>query len=53
MPDEWVRLGERVHGGFGTYVALGIRIGLDAMKRLEAKPRDLDVTYQDDPDARL
>lgn len=49
--DEWVRLGQRVHGGFGTYIALGIRIGLDAMKRLEAKPRDLDVSYQDGPDA--
>lgn len=50
-PDEWVRLGQRVHGGFGTYVALGIRIGLDAMKRLEANPRDLDVTYQNSPDS--
>lgn len=50
-PDEWVRLGQRVHGGFGTYIALGIRIGLDALKRLEAKPRDLDVTYQNGPDA--
>lgn len=46
-PEEWVTLGRRVHGGFGTYIALGIRIGLDAMKRLDAKPRDLDVTYQD------
>ncbi len=46
-PEEWVRLGRRVHGGFGTYVVVGIRIGLDAMKRLEASPRDLDVTYQE------
>jgi formylmethanofuran dehydrogenase subunit E len=44
-PEEWVRLGRRVHGGFGTYVVVGIRIGLDAMERLEASPRDLDVTY--------
>jgi len=44
-PDEWVELGARVHGGFGSYIALGIRIGLDAMHRLEAQPRDLDVTY--------
>ncbi len=50
-PDEWVRLGQRVHGGFGTYIALGIRIGLDAMKRLEANPRDLDVTYQNSSDS--
>ncbi|MDZ8052836.1 MAG: formylmethanofuran dehydrogenase subunit E family protein [Aulosira sp. ZfuVER01] len=46
-PEEWVTLGKRVHGGFGSYIALGIRIGLDAMQRLDAKPRDLDVTYQD------
>ncbi len=44
-PDQWVELGQRVHGGFGSYIALGIRIGLDAMQRLETEPRDLDVTY--------
>jgi hypothetical protein len=46
-PEEWVKLGRRVHGGFGSYIAVGIRIGLDAMKRLEAQPRDLKVTYQE------
>lgn len=50
-PDEWVTLGRRVHGGFGTYIALGIRVGLDAMKRLEAEPRDLEVIYQNGPKA--
>jgi formylmethanofuran dehydrogenase subunit E len=45
--EEWIALGKRVHGGFGTYLVLGIRIGLDAQKRLDAKPRELDVTYQD------
>ena len=50
-PEEWVTLGRRVHGGFGSYIALGIRIGLDAMKRLDAEPRDLDVTYQDGANA--
>lgn len=44
-PDQWVELGRRVHGGFGSYIALGIRIGLDAMQRLNATPRTLDVTY--------
>jgi formylmethanofuran dehydrogenase subunit E len=44
-PEQWVELGRRVHGGFGSYVALGIQIGLDAMQRLEAAPRTLDVTY--------
>ncbi len=50
-PDEWVTLGRRVHGGFGTYIALGIRIGLDARERLKAEPRELDVTYQDGANA--
>ncbi|MGG6298210.1 formylmethanofuran dehydrogenase subunit E family protein [Leptolyngbya sp. AN02str] len=44
-PDQWVELGRRVHGGFGSYIALGIRIGLDAMQRLDADPRTLDITY--------
>lgn len=46
-PEEWVRLGARVHGGFGTYIALGIRLGLDAAQQLGAKPRELDVTVYD------
>lgn len=46
-PDEWVTLGARVHGGFGAFIPLGIRIGLDAAKRLEAKPRELSVLYYD------
>ncbi|MBD6619888.1 thioesterase [Komarekiella sp. 'clone 1'] len=50
-PEEWVTLGKRIHGGFGSYIALGIRIGLDAMKRLDAKPRELDVTYFDGANA--
>jgi hypothetical protein len=46
-PEEWVKLGARVHGGFGTYIALGIRVGLDAVEQLGAKPRELDVTLYD------
>jgi len=46
-PDEWVTLGARVHGGFGAFIPLGIKIGLDAMSRLDAKPRELAVTYYD------
>jgi formylmethanofuran dehydrogenase subunit E len=46
-PEEWVQLGARVHGGFGTFIAVGIRIGQDAMKQLNAQPRELDVTYYD------
>lgn len=47
--EEWVELGRRVHGAFGSYVALGIRIGLDAIERLDAQPGELTVIYQDGP----
>src|SRR5208282_1226358 len=46
-PDEWVALGTRVHGGFGAFIPLGIKIGLDAVSRLNAKPRELSVLYYD------
>ena len=44
-PAEWVKLGARVHGGFGPFIPVGIRIGEDAMKRLNAQPRELSVIY--------
>jgi formylmethanofuran dehydrogenase subunit E len=44
-PEQWVSLLTRVHGGFGSFLPVGIRIGEDAMKRLDAKPRELDVTF--------
>jgi formylmethanofuran dehydrogenase subunit E len=44
-PEEWVALGARVHGGFGSFVPVGIRIGLDALKRLDAEPRAVTVVY--------
>jgi formylmethanofuran dehydrogenase subunit E len=43
--DLWISLGARIHGGFGTLIAVGIRIGDDARQRLQAQPRELDVTY--------
>ena len=46
-PDEWVALGARVHGGFGAFIPLGIKIGLDAVQRLNAKPRELAIVYYD------
>jgi formylmethanofuran dehydrogenase subunit E len=46
-PEEWVALGARVHGGFGAFIPLGISIGVDAVKRLNAKPRELMVLYYD------
>ncbi len=45
--DEWIALGARVHGGFGSFIAVGIRIGLDALQRLNAKPREVTVVYYD------
>jgi formylmethanofuran dehydrogenase subunit E len=48
---EWIALGTRVHGGFGTFIPLGIRVGLDALKVLEANPREVDVTVFDGPDS--
>ena len=46
-PQEWIEVGARVHGGFGAFIPLGIRIGLDALKRLDAKPREVTVVYYD------
>ncbi len=46
-PEEWVQLGARVHGGFGSFIPVGIRIGLDALQRLGAKPREVTLIYHD------
>lgn len=43
--DEWITLGARIHGAFGPFIPVGIRIGLDAMQKLHADPRGLSVTY--------
>lgn len=44
-PQEWVTLLTRVHGGFGSFLPVGIKIGEDAMKRLDAKPRELSLLF--------
>ena len=44
-PEEWASVLSRVHGGFGSFLPVGIRIGEDAMKRLNAKPRELSVLF--------
>lgn len=46
-PEEWIALGARVHGAFGAFIPLGIKIGLDAVERMKAQPRELAVTYYD------
>jgi formylmethanofuran dehydrogenase subunit E len=43
--EEWIALGARVHGAFGPFIPVGIRIGLDAVERLKAEPRSLTVTF--------
>jgi len=44
-PAEWVTLLTRVHGGFGSFLPVGVAIGEDAMQRLHAKPRELSVEF--------
>jgi formylmethanofuran dehydrogenase subunit E len=44
-PEEWIKLGARVHGGFGAFIPVGIRIGLDALARLKAEPRGVTVVF--------
>jgi len=44
-PEQWIELGARVHGAFGAFIPVGIRIGLDAKERLKADARGLSVTY--------
>lgn len=48
---EWIALGETVHGGFGSHIALGIRIGQDALHRLNARRRDVDVSVTEGKNA--
>jgi formylmethanofuran dehydrogenase subunit E len=43
--EEWITLGARIHGAFGPFIPVGIRIGLDATSKLKAEPRGLTVTY--------
>lgn len=43
--EEWIALGARIHGAFGPFIPVGIRIGLDAVDKLKADPRGLTVTY--------
>ena len=50
-PEEWVTLGARVHGAFGSFLPVGIRIGLDALQRLDAQPRGVTVVYYSGPAA--
>jgi hypothetical protein len=49
--DYFIQLGEAVHGSFGPLIAVGIRIGDDAMRTLGAGPRQVDVTYFAGPNA--
>jgi formylmethanofuran dehydrogenase subunit E len=48
--DEAMRAAQRVHGGFGSLVAVGLRIGETALRDLDASPREVDVTFFDGVD---
>jgi formylmethanofuran dehydrogenase subunit E len=48
-PQEWATLGARVHGGYGAFIPMGVKIGLDAREKLKAGPRELSVVYFDNP----
>src|SRR4051812_50091830 len=37
-PEQWVELLTRVHGGFGSFFPVGIRIGEGAVHPLHAQP---------------
>jgi formylmethanofuran dehydrogenase subunit E len=50
-PEDWITLGARVHGAFGSFIPVGIRIGLDALQRLDAQPRGVTVVYYSGPKA--
>jgi formylmethanofuran dehydrogenase subunit E len=43
--EQWIELGARVHGAFGAFIPVGIRIGLDTREKLKADPRGLIVTF--------
>ena len=43
-PTEWIELGARVHGAFGAFIPIGLRIGLDAKERSNADPGGRIVT---------
>jgi hypothetical protein len=47
--DGWIELGRRIHGGFGSLIALGIRLGFDASLRTGGRVREFDVTYFEGP----
>jgi formylmethanofuran dehydrogenase subunit E len=44
-PEQWIELGARIHGAFGAFIPVGIRVGLDAKERLKADARGLSVVY--------
>lgn len=49
--EQWAEWGARLHGGYGSMIALGVRIGLDAERRLGAPRRSLSVRYVEGADS--
>jgi|ERR1700726_4725870 hypothetical protein len=44
-PGQWIEIGPRIHGAFGAFIPIGIRVGLDAKEKLNAGARGLGVTF--------
>ena len=38
-PEEWITLGARVHGAFGAFIPLGIKIGITMVLARTTKTR--------------
>jgi len=49
--QEWIALGTRVHGGFGSFIPVGIRIGEDALRRLGVARREVSMVDSSGPNA--
>lgn len=49
---RWIDLGAHVHGGFGSLIALGVRMGLEGAEAAGSPGRfQLEVSYQSSPEA--
>src|ERR1700694_5870059 len=46
-PEEWIALGARVRVFSSSFIPLDIKIALDPINRLTAKPRELTILYYD------
>jgi FmdE, Molybdenum formylmethanofuran dehydrogenase operon len=50
-PEQWVEIGPRIHGAFGAFIPIGIRVGLDRKEKLNAGALGLGVTFYNEEKA--